>query len=138
MKKKLNTILLVDDLEADIFLISRVIEKAKITKNIKTCFGAQDALDYLTNNINDSYSKPEIIFLDINMPDMSGWDFLEAYNMLNEDIKAKVVVCMLTTSRSETDRNKAAQYNVVNEFTNKPLTNEFLMDIVKKNFPNHF
>lgn len=138
MKKKLQTILLIDDSKADNFINSRIITKADVTHTIKVTYGAREALDYLSQPVDGTFPNPEIIFLDINMPDMTGWDFLEEYQQLDEDQKAGVVVCMLTTSYAEEDRQKALSYNILSDFSNKPLSVEKLMTIVQNNFPELF
>jgi len=137
MKKKLNDILLVDDSDSDNFISKRVITKANVTEKITTTYGAREALDYLSTPLEGSYPCPAIIFLDINMPDMTGWDFLDEYIKLPDDQKAEVIVCMLTTSQSEKDREKAATYNIINNFSSKPLTIEKLMAIIEENFPGY-
>ncbi len=137
MKKKLNNILLVDDYVADNFLHQRVINQADVTQEITVTTGAREALDYLSEPINDKYPNPEIVFLDINMPGMSGWDFLEEYQQLEDEIKAGVIVCMLTTSNANRDKEKAAQYEVISDFSTKPLTKEKLMAIIEHHFPEY-
>ena len=137
MKTMLNSILLVDDSEADLFLTSRVIRKAAVTETLVAKHSAQEALDYLSQRVDEQYPRPAIIFLDINMPRMSGWDFLDAYEQLDPEMKAQIVVCMLTTSQAQRDREKAAQYQVIGGFTNKPLTQEKLMAIIRQHFPEH-
>lgn len=135
MKNKLRNILLIDDSKADNFINSRIIKKADVTNNIVVTYGAREALNYLSTSVDGSFPNPEIIFLDINMPDMTGWDFLEEYRKLNENQKAGVVVCMLTTSYADDDREKALSYNILSDFSNKPLSFDKLMGIIENNFP---
>ncbi len=137
MRKKLRNILLIDDYKADNFLHQRVIKLADVAQNIMLTSGAREALDYLSERVAEEYPKPEIVFLDINMPGMSGWDFLEEYQQLEEEIKAGVIVCMLTTSYAERDKKKAAQYNVLSDFSTKPLTKEKLMGIIERHFSDY-
>lgn len=135
MKKKLNKILLIDDSKADNFIHSRVIRKAEVTDEIIVKYGAKQALDYLTTSIEGEYPNPEMIFLDINMPGMTGWDFLQEYNKLEDDQKRGVIVCMLTTSYAEKDKKIAEKFNAIRDYSNKPLTQEKLMGLVKKHHP---
>jgi CheY-like chemotaxis protein len=135
MKKKLHNILLIDDSKADNFINSRIIKKADVTHNIVVTYGAREALNYLSTNVDGVFPNPEIIFLDINMPDMTGWDFLEEYRKLNDNQKAGVVVCMLTTSYADDDKQKALSYNILSDFSNKPLSIDKLMGIIENNFP---
>jgi len=138
MKRKLSNILLVDDSDSDNFISNRVITKANVLEEVTITYGARQALDYLSKSNEGRYPCPEIIFLDINMPDMSGWDFLEEYIKLSEEMKADVIVWMLTTAQSTRDRDKAATYEVINTFTSKPLSKDKLMKIIEENFPETY
>lgn len=135
MKKKLNNILLIDDSEADNFIHKRVIKKAEVAEKITIKYSGQDALDYLVESIDGKYPKPDLVFLDINMPGMDGWEFLDHYDLLPEEKKAGIVVCMLTTSVASRDKIIADSKPIINEFSNKPLTKEMLFNIIEKHFP---
>jgi len=135
MKKKLRNILLIDDSHADNFISKKVINRAAVTKTITITLGAREALDYLIKPVNGLFPKPEIIFLDINMPGMSGWDFLEEYKLLDEAQKGGVIVSLLTTSKANIDRVKAAGYVNVSHYSTKPLTKDKLMSIIEQHFP---
>ena len=137
MKEKLNCILLVDDDSATNFLHKRIIERTNCTKDIKTFQTAQKALDYLTGKKNGKNPKPDLIFLDINMPGLNGWDFLEAYLALPKGQIWNIIIVMLTTSMNPDDRTRARQYPIQG-YRNKPLTNEMLEEILKANFPEKF
>src|ERR1044072_9954671 len=99
MKQKLNCILLIYDDEPTNFLNRMVIEEVDCTNRVEIMQSARDALKYLTNTTsNGDYPRPDLVFLDINMPAMDGWEFLEKYNQLSDHQKARIVVVMLTTS----------------------------------------
>lgn len=136
--KDLNCILLIDDDDATNFVNKLIIEKASIDTDIATCLSAQEGLDYLTcegaYTSQETYPQPGIIFLDINMPGMNGWEFLEEYKKLPEEQKAKIVVAMLTTSMNPDDE-EAGKGNVsVKSFMHKPLREEMLYEIIENNF----
>ncbi len=135
MKTKLNKILLIDDSEADNYIHSRVIKKASVTNEIIVKMGAQEALDYLQKKENGEYPNPDLIFLDINMPGLNGWDFLEEYKKLDKEQKQGVVVCMLSTSAAENEQNNIAQYEEIKSYSQKPLTSEALKHIIKEIYP---
>ncbi|KXX72420.1 response regulator [Flammeovirga sp. SJP92] len=137
MKKKLDKILIIDDSEADVFIMKRIINKAEVTNNIITAFGAQEALEYLSQKIEGCYPKPNIVLLDINMPNMSGWEFLDEYEKLDKEMKAGEIICMITTSKDPSERDRAKRFNIVDDFTHKPLTKEKLMEIIEENFPQY-
>ena len=76
--------------------------------------------------------------MDCNMPIMDGWEFLEHYEKLEDAQKAHVVIAMLTTSTSPVDRDKAKEFNLLQHFDNKPLTEENLMKVLRNHFPKNF
>lgn len=136
MKTKLNCVLLVDDDEPTNFFNRMVLEDIDCVKTIRTADSGQNALDYLEHagNSNGDHSSPDLIFLDINMPAMNGWEFLERYSNLDKQHKANVVIVMLTTSLNPDDCAKANTIPDVSGFETKPLTPEKLQSILKKYF----
>jgi CheY-like chemotaxis protein len=139
MKNKLNCVLLIDDDEPTNFLTRKTLEEINCVENIHVEQSGQSALNFLTrleNSTADSEPlSPELIFLDINMPAMNGWEFLERYSRLEKHHKANVVVVMLTTSLNPDDRLKASNIPDVSGFEIKPLTREKVKRILKDYFP---
>lgn len=138
MKKKLNCILLIDDDEATNYMHQLIIKKNDCTNAIVCKQNGQLGLDYLLSIDDKENVQPDIIFLDINMPGMNGWDFLKHYNKLNKEQQAKIVVVMLSTSTDPVDMEKAKDIEYVSRFNPKPLTNNMLNDILKEHFPQNF
>lgn len=134
MKNKLKTVLLIDDDENTNFYNEIIINQLGITEQIKTFQFANEALVYLTTKTEGSYPQPEIIFLDINMPIMNGWQFMEKYKQLDDEQKGKIIVVMLTSSFNYDDKIKSEQINEIDTFLNKPLNQEMLSDLMKKYF----
>lgn len=136
--KKINCILLVDDDESDNFFHSLTINDAAICQQIKVVTDGRHALDYMLKsadqNLADEFPRPNLIFLDINMPRVDGFEFLEEYNKFADDIKSEIVIIMLTTSLNPYDIEKAMKYQVIRDYKNKPLTTEMLLEIVDKYF----
>jgi CheY-like chemotaxis protein len=136
--KKINCILLIDDNEDDNEYHELIITKADVCNQIRTAENGLKALDYIKNSANpdmqDTCPKADLIFLDINMPRMNGFEFLEAYHKLDEKFKAHVIICMLTTSLNPDDRKMAMEMNEVNDFRQKPLTVEMLHELLAKYF----
>ena len=137
--KGLNCILLVDDDEVNNYLNRILIEMAGINVHVEAVLNGLMALEYLTcsgkyeNSI--SYSKPGLILLDINMPRMNGWEFLDAYYKLDENQKGNVVIAMLTSSNNVDDVNIAMQNYIIPEYIYKPLTLSKIEEIIYKYFP---
>ena len=142
MKPKLNCVLVIDDDEATNFFNYMIIEKSGCTDHIKVIQTGQDALDYLSNSIRiknreDDFPCPELIFLDINMPAMNGWEFIEKFRKLEKGQKGKIVMVMLTTSLFPEDVIIAKEVPEISCFENKPLTADKLNSILKKHFPGY-
>ncbi|MES1198049.1 MAG: response regulator [Chitinophagaceae bacterium] len=136
MKKKLNCILLIDDDEPTNYISKFLIEEADCTEHIHIVQTGQSALDYLTND--NIAVRPDLIFLDINMPAMNGWEFLDKYNKLEQKHKEGIVIVMLTTSLNPDDEIKASEMPCIAGFENKPLTSEKLDRVLKEYFPSYF
>ncbi len=138
MKEKLNCILLIDDNGSTNFMHQLMVKKADCAEKCVAVQSGQDALDYLKSSINGIHPQPDLIFLDINMPSMNGWEFLEHYKNLDKDEQGKIVVMMLTTSKNPDDIEKAKTFGYVSGFMNKPLTVDMLNKVVQENFPEKF
>ncbi|MRI00348.1 response regulator [Kriegella sp. EG-1] len=134
MNPFLKTVLLIDDDEATNFIHRMVIKNMNCTENIIIKENGIEALTYLTTAVDGKYPQPDLIFLDINMPAMDGWEFLEEYKNLDENQLAKTVIVMLTTSLNPDDRNRANEINGISGFMSKPLTEELLEELLKKHF----
>lgn len=128
--KNLDTILLIDDDPATNFLNKFLIEKEGVAKHVVCIQSAEEALEFIEESINKGHQHPEMIFLDINMPGMDGWEFLEAYAKMTDEKEVSKIVVMLTTSLDPNDRKKAAALRHVNDFLNKPLTREKIQKII--------
>ncbi|WP_258105734.1 response regulator [Marinoscillum sp. MHG1-6] len=134
MKQKLNCVLLIDDDEATNFLHELLISECEITNKIIKAENGVEALDYLTNKVNGRYPKPDLIFVDINMPLMNGWGFLEEYEKLELTQKGRIVVVMLTTSLNPEDKDKAQEILAIRDYKSKPLTVDMLNEILQTHF----
>jgi len=126
MTKPIQTAMLIDDEEFDQRAYQRVIERSGLVETI-LCFDmAEDALDHLRQHPD---LVVDVIFLDINMPSMNGFDFLEVASKEFPTGFAKIVVAMLTTSLNPGDEEKARSYDAVKAFINKPLTTEKVEEV---------
>ena len=132
--KKLHSILLIDDDQATNFIHKFILEKEQCAENIICKQSGQDALKYLTTQVNNDYPHPDIIFLDINMPGMNGWEFIEEYKKIDIKQKCNKIVVMLSTSSNPLDKEKANAIDQINRFISKPLTAEVIEAIIKENF----
>lgn len=133
--KKLKNILLIDDNEADNYLHQMTLEEVGCAEKISVLENGKKALDYLLDLKENELPFPDLIFLDINMPLLNGWEFVEAFNEFNSGLEQSIVVVMLTTSLNPDDEDKAEKNKGVNGFLNKPLTSDTIHDILSAHFP---
>jgi CheY-like chemotaxis protein len=136
MENKLRSILLIDDDEPTNFLNRRLLEGMHCADKVQVIQKAPEALEYLkkiTEQENDEIPFPDIIFLDINMPAMDGWEFLESFREIISKRKKKVRLVMLTTSINPEDEQKARESEFVTAFRNKPLSRDMVKEILKHN-----
>lgn len=126
--------MLIDDNPNDNFFHERIISRANCAETVVIKETALEALAC----IKKGEVRPDLIFLDVNMPAMTGWEFLEEYNRLEADMHCRVVVVMLTSSTETEDKKKAASMDIVADFQTKPLTKPKLQEVLDKHFPDHF
>lgn len=117
----MDNIILIDDSKIDLFINKKVIEKYNAKLKIKAFTSAFSAIDYLKIKSN-FLSIPDIIFLDINMPQMNGFQFLKKLEEL-ELVKIKTIeIFILSSSLYSEDLNKAKKEKLCSGYINKPLT----------------
>jgi CheY-like chemotaxis protein len=126
---KVNKIMLVDDDEASNFLSRVILDDIEAAREIEVAEDGDIACEML-----DSKECPDIIFLDIRMPRMSGFDFLNSLVKKGSCKKSKIV--LLTSSVRKEDRDKAMQYQNVIDYLEKPLTEEAAQKLIGEYFPS--
>jgi|GEM_PF-362302 len=136
--KKLKHIMLIDDDKPTNFLHEIVLETADCCEKIVVFDNGQDALKYLQNKDNPT---PDLLFLDIDMPQMSGWTFLEEYARLLADKTVNIDpisrIHMLSHSTRPKDKQAAAENKLVASMLNKPLRQAHLDEIFSSNTISH-
>ena len=133
--KGLNRILLVDDDEITNLVHKRTIENSGIDVIVDVASNGREALDYLQRREKGKTIIPDLILLDINMPEMDGWDFLDKFGEYPAEHRAKIVVVMLTTSMRRDDLSHAVETEDVNKYMYKSLTPERFEEIIARHFP---
>jgi CheY-like chemotaxis protein len=126
-KKKLGRVMMIDDEEIDQMIYKRTLIKSGLTDDVIGFTSAEDALEYLAG---DKMQKVDLILLDINMPRMTGFEFLEAVRQRIGMAFNIPIVMMLTTSLNPRDKARAAEFEIVKAYVNKPLHADTLQDAV--------
>ncbi len=127
LDNKIN-LLVIDDDDINIFIIKKIVEKTGLDINMVSKGNGQQAIDYIKETMANPEKFPNLMLIDINMPIMNGWEFVEAYQSL--DIKHSVDMYILSSSVYENDIEKTKSYVSVRGFISKPLSIERLIELV--------
>ncbi len=127
--KKLDCICIVDDDEIFTFLLKKTLMKLDICNEITIYTNGQIAIDSLKHLINTSQILPDLILLDINMPILDGWTFLDEYVKIKDRITKQIAIYIASSSISIGDINKAKDHTEVVDFLVKPINIDTLLNI---------
>jgi len=130
--RTINSICLIDDDPITIFSVKKLIEITQITQTVHSFRNGHEALEYF-NNL-DNKTHPDLILLDLNMPIVDGWEFMDGYSKLN--LKKDVVIYVMTSSINPSDANKVKTYNQKFPFEVKhlikPINKDKLVALAKE------
>lgn len=130
MSKKFKRIMIVDDNEFDCYITSKLINSFDSTIDIMEFNSSTTAIEYLEEYQSDLKKLPSLIFLDIYMPILDGFKFIERFSKLSEKIKDYTKICILSTTVDDLHIHKAKiDENVL--CTSKPITMEFIQSIAQ-------
>jgi CheY-like chemotaxis protein len=136
--KGLDCILLIDDDFLTNYVHTLAVKRTQIDASVKDIDNVNEALEFLTYTgryqYEESGPRPGIVFLDINMPGLNGWDFMDRFKDLDRRIKAKVIVVMLTSSLNDDDKERAELDDQIVLFLSKPLRPQMVLDIADRYF----
>jgi len=128
---KFNSLLFIDDDHLTNTYHELILQSSKICDNAKFFLSAEKAIEYLRAIVvNQKNTLPDVIFLDINMPAMNGWEFVDLYEQM--DINNKPLIVMLSSSDHIKDLELTASKKTVHKLINKPLQVEELQHICKE------
>ncbi|WP_026464036.1 response regulator [Adhaeribacter aquaticus] len=136
MSQLLDLILLVDDDETTNFVNNRLLSRMNIAREIKIAKNGQEAIDYLKDCEAQKQICPDLIFLDIKMPVMDGFSFLETYEAAGLGKNNQVIIMMLTSSASFYDLERLKNYKFVKQHISKALTEGDIKEILQQYFAN--
>lgn len=119
---KTDVVSIIDDDKIYKFTILKTIESVDIVKKVHVFGDGEEGIKYITDNIENPDALPDIIFLDLNMPYMDGWEFLDMFSGFKESLPKKIIIYIVSSSVSELDIQKAKQYETVTDYIVKPIS----------------
>lgn len=132
-----TTYIIVDDDPLSNTICTLMLQRTLHEVGITTFTLPWDGLVFIQNNMNRSATRA-VLFLDINMPVLTGWDFLGHYEKFNEEIRKQISIYLLSTSINVRDRDKAKKHQCIKGFVCKPLTTESTLTIAENEFQRPF
>jgi CheY-like chemotaxis protein len=129
LDSKFDKVMIIDDNNIDLYITKRLIIKNNFGKNVLEYTAASEALKYLQDNQDNIPMLPLVIFIDIYMPGMSGFEFLEAYDKLPTELKKHCKVFIISSTIDENDIERSRLDKNLTAFQVKPITKEFLNSI---------
>lgn len=134
--EKFKLIIVIDDDSVSNFLSARIVAKSGVNAEVRAFLNGREALDYLEAAIAGNSQFPDVIFLDVNMPLMNGWEFLYEYKGLLPRIGGRhIPIYMLSSSVYTQDIQRARELPEVSDYIIKPITVETILSLWKKTFP---
>ena len=129
-QKKLHFIV-IDDSKLDCFIAEKIIRNTGMNDTIMSFTEAKDALEHIKKAPYAHDNTKTILIVDIQMPLMNGFEFVEAFEKLPQEIQNNYIIYVLSSSINENDLNKVRSYRSVKHFLNKPLTSNTLSALIE-------
>lgn len=127
--KKLHFIV-IDDSKLDCFIAEKIIKNTGKSESIRSFFQAEEAIKFIANSPRPADGGHTIILVDIQMPVMNGFEFVEAFERLTGDIRAAYTIYVISSSINENDIHKLQTYASVKQFLNKPINSNMLASLL--------
>jgi CheY-like chemotaxis protein len=131
---QIELLCVIDDDDVYQFTVKKMVQKAGVANKIISFRDGEKAILFFEEIIQKSNKDefPDVILLDINMPIMDGWEFIENYLLLKPKIGKKILIYMVSSSVHEADVVKANSISEISDYIVKPITRENMFEIVKK------
>ncbi len=127
----MKTIFLIDDDRLFHSTIKHLLKQINGDEfSVVDFFDGKPALEFLLSNLENVKLLPDLILLDINLPEMNGWEFLNAYERISQSIKKTIEIFMITASVSNYDKSMSKSFRIINGYIAKPLSPEMLGRII--------
>jgi len=122
--------MIVDDNAVDRYVVEMIIKKTNFASEVLQAESASIAFNYLFNHCSDVDKLPDLILLDVNMPEINGFEFIEKFQTLPDIVRKHCIIMLLTSSVHPVDIDKASSNNYIAKFINKPLNVSKLMELL--------
>lgn len=116
------SICIIDDYNMNVILAKLIIRQEGSFKNVTSYTEAEEAFNYLMKNQNNEELLPDVILLDLNMPFMDGWQFLDKFDEVSNSLKKNILIFILSSSIDPHDYERSKKYASVKDFFSKPLS----------------
>ncbi len=126
--KKISLVCIVDDDPLHLYITKKYIELSTIVEHVLVFKNGKEAYDSLKLMLSKHENLPEIIFLDLNMPVWDGWQFVDEFTKLT--LEQNVSICILSSSNSEEDMERAKHYHIIEKYLVKPTTESRMKDVL--------
>lgn len=127
----IKNLLVIDDDEINLFIVNQFIAKHQFAEHVINLRNGKEAIDYFEALVETRGTPPELIFLDLYMPIMTGWEFLDDYSCRFEPLFPATRICVLSNSLMMEDQLKAMSYTCCISFITKPLSAVRLISLKK-------
>ena len=125
-------LVLIDDNPIDHYIVRTMLYNNEACKQATYTFDGSMVLEFIEENISATELLPDVIFLDLTMPNFSGWEFLDKFEKIKDSLDKKIELYVMTSSVRESDKERSSKYGCVNSFISKPLTKQVLNNICQQ------
>lgn len=129
--KKIQCSCIIDDDPIFIYGTKRIMEEVQFCEDILIFNNGQEALDAFGELTDSGEALPSVIFLDLNMPIMTGWEFLERFTKIENHNEGQVIVYIISSSVDPRDLEKVGNYEIIHNYILKPFSNKDLENIME-------
>jgi len=125
-------LVLIDDNPIDHYIVRTMLYNNQACKQATYTFDGSMILEFIEENKSATNLLPDVIFLDLTMPNFSGWEFLDKFEKIKDNLNKKIELYVMTSSVRESDKERSSKYGCVNSFISKPLTKQVLNNICQQ------